>query len=124
MSFVEMCLCEEEFGFTKDALVRRAFGAVPGSLMNCTPEQREKYLYPVVRGDINVALGMTEPGEQPNSFRNSRSRWLWSQKPVSVAVATTFHSPVSINWRARCIRQRRTYLIGGMPVAALNIRLK
>lgn len=61
LSVVDMCLCEEEFGFTKDALVRRAFGAVPGSLENCVGAQREKYLLPAVRGDINVALGMTEP---------------------------------------------------------------
>lgn len=61
LSAVDMCLCEEEFGFTKDALVRRAFGAIPGSLVHCVGEQREKYLFPAVRGDINVALGMTEP---------------------------------------------------------------
>lgn len=61
LSAVDMCLCEEEFGFTKDALVRRAFGAIPGSLVNCVGEQRERYLYPAVHGDINVALGMTEP---------------------------------------------------------------
>lgn len=61
LSSVDMCLCEEEFGFTKDALVRRAFGAIPASLMNCTGAQREKYLLPAVAGDINVALGMTEP---------------------------------------------------------------
>jgi len=61
LSAVDMCLCEEEFGFTKDALVRRAFGAIPGSLENCVGEQRERYLLPAVRGDINVALGMTEP---------------------------------------------------------------
>jgi len=61
LSTVDMCLCEEEFGFTKDALVRRAFGAIPASLLNCTGEQRERYLLPAVTGEINVALGMTEP---------------------------------------------------------------
>jgi len=61
LSTVDMCLCEEEFGFTKDALVRRAFGAIPASLLSCVDEQREKYLLPTVAGDINVALGMTEP---------------------------------------------------------------
>ena len=61
LSAVDVCLCEEEFGFTKDALVRRAFGAIPASLVNCVGAQREKYLLPAVRGDINVALGMTEP---------------------------------------------------------------
>lgn len=61
LSTVDMCLCEEEFGFTKDALVRRAFGAIPVSLLNCVGEQRERYLLPAVSGEINVALGMTEP---------------------------------------------------------------
>ncbi|WP_255561679.1 acyl-CoA dehydrogenase family protein [Pseudohoeflea coraliihabitans] len=61
LSTVDMCLCEEEFGFTKDALVRRAFGAIPTSLLNCVGEQRDKYLLPTVAGEINVALGMTEP---------------------------------------------------------------
>ncbi len=62
LSAVDMCLCEEEFGFTKDALVRRAFGAIPMSLLNCVGDQRQKYLDRAVSGEINVALGMTEPG--------------------------------------------------------------
>lgn len=62
LSAVDMCLCEEEFGFTKDALVRRAFGAIPMSLLNCVGDQRRKYLDRAVSGEINVALGMTEPG--------------------------------------------------------------
>ncbi len=61
LSAVDMCLCEEQFGWTKDALVRRAFGAIPATLENCVGEQREKYLYPAVSGDISVALAMTEP---------------------------------------------------------------
>lgn len=61
LSAVDMCLCEEEFGYTKDALVRRTFGAIPMSLMNCAGDQREKYLDRAVSGEINVALAMTEP---------------------------------------------------------------
>ena len=61
LSTVELCLCEEEFGFTKDALVRRAFGSIPSTLVNCVGEQRQKYLFPAVRGEINVAVAMTEP---------------------------------------------------------------
>ena len=61
LSVVDMCLCEEEFGYTKDALVRRAFGAIPMSLMNCVGDQRAKYLDRAVSGEINVALAMTEP---------------------------------------------------------------
>jgi acyl-CoA dehydrogenase len=58
---VDMCLCEEEFGFAKDALIRRAFGSIPNSLLSATGEQRTRYLLPAVSGEINVALGMTEP---------------------------------------------------------------
>lgn len=61
LSTVETCLCEEEFGFTKDALVRRVFGSIPSSLMSCVGDQRERYLLPAVRGEINVAVGLTEP---------------------------------------------------------------
>jgi acyl-CoA dehydrogenase len=61
LSAIDMCLCEEEFGQTKDALVRRAFGAIPMSLLNCAGDQRQKYLDRAVTGEINVALGMTEP---------------------------------------------------------------
>lgn len=61
LSAVDFCLVEEEFGWTKDVLVRRAFGCIPDSLVNCVGEQREKYLFPAVRGDIHVAFGLTEP---------------------------------------------------------------
>jgi acyl-CoA dehydrogenase len=76
LSAVDMCLVEEEFGFTKDALVRRAFGAIPGALVNCVGEQREKYLLPAVQGDINVALGMTEPnaGSDAAGIKTSAKR--------------------------------------------------
>ncbi|MCO5129037.1 MAG: acyl-CoA dehydrogenase family protein [Xanthobacteraceae bacterium] len=58
---IDMCLCEEQFGWTKDALVRRTFGSIPFALQNCVGEQRDKYLFPAVRGDINIAFAMTEP---------------------------------------------------------------
>lgn len=62
LSTVDYCMCEEEFGKAKDALVRRAFGtSIPLSLANCTGEQREKYLVPTVKGEMIVAFGMTEP---------------------------------------------------------------
>lgn len=61
LTTVDICLCEEEFGFTKDALVRRAFGSIPSSLRICTADQRERYLHPAVRGELDIAVGMTEP---------------------------------------------------------------
>lgn len=60
LSAVAMCLVEEQFGWTTDVLVRRTFGAVPASLVNCTELQRQKYLEPAVRGDIIVAFAMSE----------------------------------------------------------------
>lgn len=62
LSTVDMCLIEEQFGWTSDVLVRRAFGAVPATLLNCDDAQRAKYLEPAVRGDIVVAFAMSEPG--------------------------------------------------------------
>lgn len=59
---VDMCLIEEQFGWTSDVLVRRAFGAVPATLLNCDASQQKKYLEPAVRGDIVVAFAMSEPG--------------------------------------------------------------
>lgn len=55
-----MCLIEEQFGWTSDVLVRPAFGAVPATLLNCSDEQRAKYLGPAVKGDIVVAFAMSE----------------------------------------------------------------
>lgn len=61
LSVLDTCLCEEEFGYTKDALVRRAFGSIPIALLNCKGEQRERYLFPAIRGEINVASALSEP---------------------------------------------------------------
>jgi acyl-CoA dehydrogenase len=56
-----MCLVEEELGRTADALIRRVFGQVYEMLLQCQGEQRERYLYPTVRGDKITCLGLTEP---------------------------------------------------------------
>ena len=59
---VSMCLVEEEFGKTSDALIRRVFGQVYPMLLPCNAAQREKYLLPTVRGDKICAMAITEPG--------------------------------------------------------------
>ncbi|MEB0111573.1 acyl-CoA dehydrogenase family protein [Variovorax sp. RTB1] len=59
---VTMCLVEEEFGKTSDALIRRVFGQVYPMLLPCNAAQREKYLLPTVRGDKICAMAITEPG--------------------------------------------------------------
>jgi acyl-CoA dehydrogenase len=62
LSTFDMCLVEEQFGQTSDALIRRVFGQVYPMLMACTPAQREKYLLPTIAGDKICAMAITEPG--------------------------------------------------------------
>jgi acyl-CoA dehydrogenase len=62
LSTHDMCLVEEQFGQTSDALIRRVFGQVYPMLMACTGEQRARYLEPTVRGDKICAMAITEPG--------------------------------------------------------------
>lgn len=62
LSTLDMCLAEEQFGQTSDALIRRIFGQVYPMLMACTPEQRERYLMPTVAGELICAMAITEPG--------------------------------------------------------------
>jgi len=59
---VTMCLVEEEFGKTSDALIRRVFGQVYPMLLACDAVQRERYLLPTVKGDKICAMAITEPG--------------------------------------------------------------
>lgn len=62
LSTVEMCLVEEEFGKTSDALIRRVFGQVYPMLLACRGDQRERYLLPTVSGEKICAMAITEPG--------------------------------------------------------------
>lgn len=59
---VTMCMVEEEFGKTSDALIRRVFGQVYPMLLASNAEQRERYLLPTVKGDKICAMAITEPG--------------------------------------------------------------
>ena len=54
-------LLERELGRTSMAL-SVFWGRPSGILMGCSGEQRERYLYPAVRGERFDALAMTEPG--------------------------------------------------------------
>lgn len=44
------------------SLVKLPVAHVPNILFECTDEQKEKYLWPVIRGEKNAAFGQTEPG--------------------------------------------------------------
>ena len=54
-------LLERELGRTSMAL-SVFWGRPSGILMGCSDDQRERYLYPVARGERFDALAMTEPG--------------------------------------------------------------
>ena len=62
LSCVAMALVEEQFGKTSDALIRRTFGQVYEMLLACTPQQRERYLLPTMRGERICCMAITEPG--------------------------------------------------------------
>ena len=61
LSAVQVCLVEEQFGHTKDILIRRAFGNAYEVLLECRGEQRERWLAPVVRGERVCSIAITEP---------------------------------------------------------------
>jgi acyl-CoA dehydrogenase len=61
LSAVDTMLVEEQFGHTKDILIRRAFGNVYESLLEGTPAQKERWLLPCVRGERTCSIAITEP---------------------------------------------------------------
>ena len=61
LSAVQVCLVEEQFGHTKDILIRRAFGNAYEVLLECRDAQRERWLAPVVRGERVCSIAITEP---------------------------------------------------------------
>jgi acyl-CoA dehydrogenase len=62
LSAVDTMLVEEQFGHTKDILIRRAFGNVYESLLEGTGAQKERWLLPAVRGERTCSIAITEPG--------------------------------------------------------------
>lgn len=60
LDHLEFALLERELGRASMAL-NHFFGRPQNILMACTGEQRERYLYPAVRGEKLDALAMTEP---------------------------------------------------------------
>jgi acyl-CoA dehydrogenase len=62
LSAVDTCLVEEQFGRTKDILIRRAFGNVYEVLLKCNEAQRERWLLPAVQGERTCSIAITEPG--------------------------------------------------------------
>jgi acyl-CoA dehydrogenase len=61
LSAVDTMLVEEQFGHTKDILIRRAFGNVYESLLEGTDAQKQRWLLPAVRGERTCSIAITEP---------------------------------------------------------------
>ena len=62
LSAVDTMLVEEQFGHTKDILIRRAFGNVYESLLEGTDAQKARWLLPAVKGERTCSIAITEPG--------------------------------------------------------------
>ena len=62
LSALETMLLEEQFGHTKDILIRRAFGNVYEVLFVGTDEQKQRWLLPCVQGERTCSIAITEPG--------------------------------------------------------------
>ena len=62
LSVLDWMIAEEQFGWTSDILIRRAFGNVYEILLAGTAQQQEEYLLPAVRGERTFSVAFTEPG--------------------------------------------------------------
>ena len=61
LSAVDTMLVEEEFGRSKDILIRRAFGNVYEMLLVCNEAQQKRWLLPCVQGERTCSIAITEP---------------------------------------------------------------
>jgi acyl-CoA dehydrogenase len=61
LSAVDTMLVEEQFGRTTDILIRRAFGNVYESLLECNDTQKARWLLPAVKGERTCSIAITEP---------------------------------------------------------------
>ena len=61
LSVLDWMIAEEQFGWTSDILIRRAFGNVYEILLEGSEVQIENYLLPAVRGDRTFSVAFTEP---------------------------------------------------------------
>ncbi|HIE19914.1 MAG TPA: acyl-CoA dehydrogenase [Rhodospirillales bacterium] len=73
LSTLDWMLVEEQFGYTTDILIRRAFGNVYEILLAGTPEQQERWLLPSVKGRRTFSIAFTEPeaGSDAASIRTA-----------------------------------------------------
>jgi acyl-CoA dehydrogenase len=82
LSAVDTMLVEEQFGHTKDILIRRAFGNVYESLLAGDDKQKQRWLLPTVKGERTCSIAFTEPGAGSDaagiSTRAARDGDVWA----------------------------------------------
>jgi alkylation response protein AidB-like acyl-CoA dehydrogenase len=72
ISFSGRCLLEMEANFHDTLFFDDVLGGVSGPtpvLLACTEEQRERYLYPVVKGEITTCFALSEPDAGSDATR-------------------------------------------------------
>ena len=76
LSTLDWMLAEEQFGYTTDILIRRAFGNVYDLLFKGTQEQVERWLLPSVLGERVFSIAFTEPeaGSDAAAIRTTAER--------------------------------------------------
>lgn len=79
LSLLERCIVREEVSRTKALPFRdnRLFGPRVGAILSlCNAEQRERFLLPVIRGEMTVCFAQTEPdaGSDPARMRTRAVR--------------------------------------------------
>ena len=93
LSTLDWMLVEEQFGYTTDILIRRAFGNVYEILLAGTPEQQERWLLPSVKGRRTFSIAFTEPeaGSDAASIRTTARRegdtWILSGQKCFISDA-------------------------------------
>ena len=76
LSTLDWMLAEEQFGYTTDILIRRAFGNVYDLLFKGTQEQVERWLLPSVLGErvFSIAFAEPEAGSDAAAIRTTAER--------------------------------------------------
>jgi len=86
---LSMCILDRELGRANMALQYTV--ARPSNILQaCVGAQREKYLYPCIRGEKTDCLAMTEPAPA-----RTFARWLARPSVTVATVVATFASPAS-----------------------------
>ena len=110
LNTLDWMLEEEQFGYTTDILIRRAFENVYDILFEGTQEQVELWLLPFVRGERVFSVAFTEP--EPGQSKTQ-------EDGASVGRSTSYQtgpSPIFSSSQQSPTRNRGTM---GFPLSSL-----